>query len=182
MSDALSARPYAAAMLEIAKRTGTVDAVEAEMRDLTARLDGAPQLHTLLTAPALRTSEKLELANRTLALGMSDLVQNLVHLLLDKRRIAIAGAVAESFVAMAEAARSVVRGTVTTAVPISDAQRQAIMDSLAKRTGKQVLLESTVDPAVIGGVRVRVQDVLFDGTVRRRLDQLRAELAQVRVI
>ena len=57
MSDALSARPYAAALLEIAKRTGTVDAVEAEMRDLKARLDRAPQLHTLLTAPALRTGE-----------------------------------------------------------------------------------------------------------------------------
>lgn len=182
MSESLNARPYAAAMLEIAKRAGSVDAVEAEMRELKARLDGAPELHKLLTAPALRTNEKLELANKTLGAGMSDLVQNLVHLLLDKRRIGIAGAVADSFVEMAEEARGVVRGTITTAVPISDANREAIMAKLGTLTGKTVMLESKVDPAVIGGVRVRVQDVLFDGTVRQRLDQLRADLAQVRVI
>ncbi len=182
MSDARSARPYAAALLEIAKRAGSVDVVEAEMRDLEARLGGAPELHRLLTAPALRTNEKLELANRTLGLGMSDLVQNLIHLLLDKRRIGIASEVAQQFIAMAEATRGVVRGTITTAVPILDADKQAIMDKLGAVTGKTVRLESEVDPSVLGGVRVRIQDVLYDHTMRHRLDQLRAELGRVRVI
>lgn len=182
MSDALSARPYAAALLEIAKRAGTVDLVEGEMRDLQVRLEGAPELHTLLTAPALRTTQKLELADRTLGIGMSQLVQDLVHLLLRKRRIGIAGAVAQQYIAMAEAARGVVRGTLTTAVPLKTADTQAIMDKLGAVTGKSVLLVSIVDPSVLGGVRVRIQDVLFDHTVRHRLDELRADLQQVRVI
>ncbi len=182
MSEALSARPYAAAMLELARRHGTLDAVEAEMRDLKARLDGAPDLHTLLTAPALRTSQKLELANATLGLGMSDLVQNLIHLLLDKRRIGIAGAVAVEFIAMAEKARGIVRGTLTSAVTVQDVDLQAIMKTLGSVIGKTVLLETEVDPAVLGGVRVRIQDTLFDSTIRHRLDQMRAELRQVRVI
>ncbi len=181
MSELVNARPYAAAVLALAQKDGTLDATEAEMRDLAARLSGAPELRTLLTSPALRAAERLELANKTLCAGMSDLVQNLVHLLIDKRRINIAETIADHFVQLAEEARGVVRGTLTTAVPVSDADKQAIMAKLGQLTGKTVLLESEVDPSVIGGVRVRVQDVLLDHTVRQRLDQLRADLAQVRV-
>ena len=98
------------------------------------------------------------------------------------RPAGITGAVAVQYIAMAEEERGVVRGTLTTAVPIQDADKQAIMDKLGSVTGKSVLLESEVDPSVLGGVRVRIQDVLFDHTLRHRLDQLRAELGQVRVI
>jgi F-type H+-transporting ATPase subunit delta len=69
---------------------------------------------------------------------------------------------------------------VTTAVPLSDDEKQNLAESLGKVTGKKVVLKAAVDPAIIGGVTARINDQLLDGSTRRRLQDLKKEIASGR--
>ena len=70
------------------------------------------------------------------------------------------------------------RVSVRSAVPLTDAQRAALEDSLARSLGATPILTAAVDPALLGGLVVQVGDVVYDGSVRNRLEQLRHRLIQ----
>jgi F-type H+-transporting ATPase subunit delta len=175
------AGPYATALYELARRDGTVDVVEGEMREVCARLRSAPDLVRLLGSPRLSTREKRKVVDNTIAHGVSARVADFLRLLVDRKRIAIIGQIAEHYIALSEEARGVARGTVHTATPLAPADRDAIVQKLQARTGTTVILTEQVDPSLLGGVVVRLQDTLFDHSVRHRLEEVRHALLSTRV-
>ncbi len=180
-SHSVVARPYATALFEVARRDGTADVVEGELRELRARLAAVPDLVRLLASPQLSTREKRDVVDRTLAQGVSEQVADFLRLLVDKKRIASLDAIAEHYVALSERAHGIMRGSVTTAVPLAPADRDAIVQKLQARTKKTVILSEQVTPELLGGVVVKLQDTLLDHSVRRRLDEVRQALLSTRV-
>jgi F-type H+-transporting ATPase subunit delta len=82
---------------------------------------------------------------------------------------------------MVEESQGLSRATVVTAVPLPDDLERDLAARLEKLTGRRLLLTKTVDPAVLGGVRVTMGDRVIDGTVRTNLDKLRAQLFRTNV-
>ena len=106
-----------------------------------------------------------------------DLAVNTLCLLLDKGRIAIVPAVAGEFDHLAAAAARVVELELTTAVPVDADVERRVVEKVEAATGKSVRVTRRVDEAIVGGLVLRVGDVIIDGSLRSRIGQLRTRLA-----
>jgi F-type H+-transporting ATPase subunit delta len=120
-----------------------------------------------------------ESKQQLLMAGLSDLpglTLNLARLLVRKNRTALAPQIAEQFRQLVEDQEGIARAKAITAVPLSDADRQALSARLRQQTGREVVLETEVDPELLGGVVVQIGDRLVDASTRARLEALRASL------
>jgi len=170
------ARRYAAALFEQAQKTNTVATAAEEMTLAAETVAQTGALRALLGQP-LVTEERKKLALRN-AFGdrVSPAVLAFLDLLVDKRRINLLPEVQREFARRVLEYRNIARAQAVTAVPLTPEETIALERSLEARTGKDILLETAVDPSVLGGVLVRIGDTVLDGTVRGNLERLREQL------
>jgi F-type H+-transporting ATPase subunit delta len=124
-----------------------------------------------------RTSQ--EVKQQLIEAGLSTLppiVLNLARLLAKKGRSALAAAIAAEYHRLAEQQKGVARARATTAVPLTELERNALVGAIHQGTGREVVLETEVDPALLGGVVVQIGDRLVDASTRARLHALRESL------
>lgn len=171
-----SARRYAEAALSIAERDGTLgDWVTAMERAASTRLADA-QVMRVLADPAVPFESRRRVAEAMLGDSVTGARRNLVLLLVRRGRIELLPLVAAELRRLWEQREGIVHAVVTSAAPLSEADSRAISERLAAMTGDRVEVELAVDPALLGGVVVRMGDRLLDGSVRGRLERLRARL------
>ena len=111
--------------------------------------------------------------------GLGDLPRlplNLARLLVQKGRSALARQVADYFGELLAESEGRARASAVTAVELSDQDRENLTQRLRERTGRRILLETSVDPAILGGIVVQIGDRLIDGSTRARLNALRRQL------
>jgi F-type H+-transporting ATPase subunit delta len=171
------ARRYAKALLDIGIQQQTYDALGKELERTAATFAGSPDLRHALTNPVFPADKRRlvleELARR---LGLSRVVRNFVMLLLDKGRIDALPDIARAHRQLVDEHAGRVRATVTSARPLDPSLEQRLKTALERQSGKVVILEKKEDPAILGGIVTQLGDVLYDGSVRSQLQQLREEL------
>ncbi|MFO0002631.1 MAG: ATP synthase F1 subunit delta [bacterium] len=109
-------------------------------------------------------------------LGLHPHVASFLRLLLDKDRFAALADIAREYRALADAEAGRVRATVTTAAELTPATRDAVANALVRSTGKKVVLETRVDPALLGGLVAQVGGRVYDASLRTRLERLQLSL------
>ncbi len=170
-----TARRYAEAALSIAERDGSLDDWVNALETAAARLDHA-QVMRVLGDPAVAYEDRRRVAEAILGEAVTGGPRNLVLLLVRRNRIELLPRVAAELRRLWEQRQGIVHAVVTSAAPLSDAETEAVRARLAALTGDQVEVELQVDPSLLGGVLVRMGDRLIDGSVRGRLERLRARL------
>jgi F-type H+-transporting ATPase subunit delta len=176
-SDGGVATRYARALFDLASAQKLSDAVGAELEALAGTYGGSPELRQTLENPVFKLSERRALLETLLTrLTPTPQVRTFALLLLERGRIGALPTIARVYQQMVDGALGRVRGTVTSARPLDPATQTAVQRALEKRIGKKVLLQATVDPDLIGGIVARVGDQVFDGSLRTRLDTLRARV------
>ncbi|MEO6397405.1 MAG: ATP synthase F1 subunit delta [Tepidiformaceae bacterium] len=177
MADQQAAKRYAQAAFQIATAEpgSSLDQWRAELRDVAEVLTDSPAAAILGNAKVLLPA-RYAMVERML--DVSPPVLSLARLLVAKGRAPEARAVAEAFGKLADEHEGIAHASVTTAVPLSAEQLTGIEQQLSSSLGKRVRAVALVDPAIIGGVIVRVGDKLVDGSVRSRLKRLRRELVE----
>ncbi len=174
MRGELAAKRYAQAAFEIALEHNEIDRWLADLQSL-AELAAQPGVLEMLESTRVGTAEKEQLLEAGLT-EVGPLALNLARLMVAKGRFGIADQVREEFAALADDHRGVAHGTVVTAVELSSAERDQVAARLGESLGKNVLLESEVEPAILGGVVARIGDRLIDGSTRSKLLALKREL------
>jgi F-type H+-transporting ATPase subunit delta len=154
--------------------------VAGEIAALREAVETTPELAEALSSPQLDSAAKKALVAR-LAEEAHPVVANVLQVLVDRGRIAELVPIAEAFEQRVAQAANRLEVTAVTAVTLSDELRETIVQRIRRDTGSDVDLEETVDPEVIGGLVLEVEGVRIDGSVRRRIDDLRARLASVPV-
>jgi F-type H+-transporting ATPase subunit delta len=172
-----AARRYARALLEVALEQGGADS----MRDALARaaelLAQHPELQRALTHPAVALDRKQAIAREVFGQqGASDTLMRLLGLLIARGRLELLPAVEVAYAAAWNARRGVVMAEAVTADGLTPSQQERLSQALAAAAGQGVELTQSVDPRVLGGVRVAMGGRVFDGTVRGRLESLRRHL------
>ena len=176
MAGESAARRYARAAFELALERG--QRLEDWLADLEsfAAVAADPRIHTTLVSPKLSFAHKRSMVDQAIT-GLDPLRQNFLLLLIDRKRVDLLEPIRREFRAMMLEHQGVAEATVTTAVPISDAEATRIGDMLGRMVGRKVIVQRQVDPSIVGGLVARVGDTLINGSVAARLQALREQLA-----
>ena len=171
------ARRYARALLDVAGQQGAAaEALRRELREATALLAAQPDLRKALEHPALPAERKRKVVGAVWGRGTSPIMVRLLDLLVERGRMELLPAIEESFSALWNAQRGVVAAEAVSALALDEAQTRAVAEALRKATGKDVELQTRTDPALLGGILVKMAGRTYDGTVRGRLRALRQRL------
>lgn len=181
MAELSVVRRYARALFDTAQRGQTVQQVEDDLRGMEQVLHAHPQLQKVLRAPTISRSRKRELAAQIFGARVSPLTMRFLTLVINRRRESILPDMYREFRRLANEARNILPVQVTSAVPMTDQELDALVQSLRQRTGKNIELHAGIDPEMLGGIVVRMGDTIIDGSVRAKLRQLRRHLAAGRV-
>jgi F-type H+-transporting ATPase subunit delta len=171
------ARRYARALFAIGADRGDFEQLGRQLDDFASLWTSVPDLRQALENPVFKPAEKRAVLERVLpGVAPSPEMRKFVLLLLDRRRISVLPAIARAYRQLADAHLGRVRALVTSAQPLSPAEADRVRRSLEQRTGKKVILETAVDPSLIGGLVARVGDLVLDGSVQTQLATLRSRL------
>jgi F-type H+-transporting ATPase subunit delta len=170
-----AARRYADAVFEIAQSEARLDDWEQELELMAAAFSGAEAL-AWLASPSVPAADKDSLIQTGLASATEE-ARNLARLLVTRGRTELAGPILDAYRMRLDKVRGIAHALVTTAVALSDQDRAAVEERLSAMTGQEVKMETAVDPAIIGGIVVRMGDKLIDGSTRARLLDLKRRLA-----
>jgi F-type H+-transporting ATPase subunit delta len=169
-----AAKRYAMAAFELAQEHNDADAWLSAMRQI-AEFMGDPEVKRVLENTRVSQDPKQRLIDAALG-DLPALPLNLARLLVRKNRTALAISIAGQLEHLLERQRGVSRAHATTAVPLADAELAALSRRLADQMGGEVVLETSVDPELLGGVVVQIGDRLIDASTRSKLRALRSNL------
>jgi len=171
------ARVYAKALFDIGTANGSLGEIYDDLRGVQAVAEAGTQEGRFFGSPKLRRRDKKRILDEIFASRIGRPVLGLLHVLVDKRREMVLDNIIDEFAKYRDEHEGRVHARVTTAQTLPDAERERLVAALARTTGKTVELHEKIDPAVIGGIRVNLGDYVLDGTVRRRLNELRRSFA-----
>ena len=169
------ARPYAEAAFAFARETEALDAWSQALARLAAIVED-PQVAAQIGNPSLSEQRLLDLIFAVAGEGLDVRVQNLVRLLARNERLIVLPELARLFEEHKTAAEGVRHIRIRSAYALSDTERNQLTSTLKSRFGSEVELSVEQDSSLIGGLEVRADDVVIDGSVRGRLQQLANEL------
>ena len=171
-----TARRYAEASFEIAERDGTVEQW-MEQLSIVARIAADPSTVRRLENPQVPFEVRLNALHAALGEDMLPQMGNLLALVLRRRRVESVSRIAREFRRLYNQRAGIVEASATSAAELDADELAALRGRLEQMTGGRVDLETHVDPALLGGIQVRLGDQLIDGSVRGRLERLRNRLA-----
>jgi len=173
-------RGYARALFAIAEAEGALEQVEDELYRFGQAVEKQPKLREALTDPALPGDRKRSVIEELLGTTSSPHTIGLLAFLVEQGRGKDLPRIIQAVAELAAERRRKAFAEVRTAVPLDAKRREQLAKALSKATGKEVEVKVLVDPSVIGGVVARVGDQVFDGSIRRKFELARQQLAQVR--
>ena len=178
MTNKTAATRYARALLDVAiKENADLDRIERELDSLVELFKEYPALAQALLNPIVPVPRKRAAAAALTALAeLTPMVSKLVALLADRDRLVLVPDLLAAYRERLQTHRNIIRADITTTTPMPPERATAIEASLARATGRTVALTTSVDPSIIGGVVTRIGSTVYDGSVARQLEKIRARL------
>ncbi len=176
-------RRYAGAVFNLGVREGgdVISKRGQALAALDALLDESPALANVFRSPVFTVDEKKRVIADVLKKVDCDAVtRSFLHLLADNERLPQFRDIVREYGRLLDAANNVVRGTVTTAVPLTKEKRKSVRDELEAKAGKTLELAFEVDPAILGGVVLKMGGRILDSSLRAQLEILRDTLRRGR--
>jgi F-type H+-transporting ATPase subunit delta len=170
-----AARRYARALFELGLAANKLDKWQADLETVTG-LTRDPEVAAFLAYPRVSLKDKVELLSRSLE-GISPEVLNLTYLLIKEGAAERLDSVASSYSKMLDAKNGLERGSLTTAVPLTEADIRDMDRRIGSILNKKVVLTGKTDPLLLGGFEARVAGKLLDGSTRSALAALKKELS-----
>ena len=168
---------YAQALFDLALETGELARIEGDLKSLKTMIADSADLRTLIGSPAFDANAKGKgLAAIAARAEFSDTTRKFLGLLAQNGRSGAISAAITGFQRLAAKHRGAVSAEVTTALPLTAAQTEGLVSALRLSLGKTPEIETKVDPAILGGLKVRVGSRLYDASLKSKLDSLKFAL------
>ena len=175
MPQGASARRYAQAVFQLASDDEDKEKWLQDLTLIATALENR-EFAEFLDAPQVPTSQKIDVVSNSIGDRVEPLALNLLGLLASRSSAHLVPVIAEQYQSMLDSNCGIERGEVVSAVQLSDEQRQKVMDMLQDILGKEVHLNTRVDPQIMGGIIARVGDRVIDGSTRTKLQEMRRGL------
>jgi F-type H+-transporting ATPase subunit delta len=169
---------YATALADIALEQEAADPVKKQLEDFGAAYTESAELRNVLANPAVeRTAKHGVIEKLTARLGASRIVRNFLFVVVDNQRTHLLPEILHTFEDVIRQRQGVAEAEVTSAAELTAPQKTQLQQTLERLTGRKIQAKYSLDPALLGGAVVRIGDTIYDGSVRNRLNQMRAQLA-----
>ncbi len=179
MSNLAVAKRYGQALFELASEKNILDQLEKELTEVMKVIEESDELKKVVEHQLMTPETKQEIFRKIYSDNISAITLNFLLLVLDKRREIALGQIVNQFLNLANEARGIVKAQVKSAAVLSPEQLEELRESLVKMTGKNILLEVTIDEKLIGGLVVRIGDRIIDGSISTKLKMLEKHLKSV---
>lgn len=175
----LAANVYSEALFSLALEENRIDELQKELQILCDLVVETPEFMEFLVTPKIGKDEKRDFVDGVLGGKFSQEIVNLTKVLIDKKRANEILDIATVFERTVLTHKDLVSAAAYTAVPLSGAEMDALTVKLKQLTGKEISLENIIDSSVIGGIRLKIGDRVIDGSLKRRLEDLKDNLDQL---
>ena len=177
MKNLAVARRYAKALLLIGKEDGQAELYRDELAGVANLLEGDKELGQAINNPLYNATGRKQVLQAVIEkLGLSEVLSSFLLLLFDKGRFGFIGAISEFYEKLADELKGVARASLVSAAELPDETVEKIRDALSKKTGKEIVLDVTQDPSLIGGIVTRIGDLVLDGSIKTQLLNMRETL------
>jgi F-type H+-transporting ATPase subunit delta len=163
-------------LLATSQRDDVTAAVEEDLAAITYALSQKQEFKQTLESPRVARDAKLKLIDRVFSDRARPLTVRLLRMLVEKNRESELEMIYEAFVRLRQEAEGIIQVTIASAGEMSDAELARLVSRIESQTGKTVVFDHSIDPALIGGVTVRFGDSMIDGSVSGGLRRLREHL------
>lgn len=172
-----ASRQYANALADIAMAQGAAETTAQELTGFGALYGESAELRNFLASPAVAAEAKHRVIEKLLArVGGSKIVRNFLFVVADHRRTHVLPEIIAAFQEVIRERQGIAEAQVSTAAELNAAQKAEMEFTLEKLAGKKVEAKFALQPELLGGAVVRVGDTVYDGSLRSRLNELRARL------
>jgi len=171
------ARVYAEALFEVAREKGKLDAIRDQLGQFVDVLAGDRDLQIFFFSPYFSSEEKREGLERAVSGAEPELI-NFLELLIDKHRMPVIFRLRAKFDELWAEENRLLEVRLTSAVELDPEIVDRVGAEIKRQTGHEIDLESTVDEGILGGLVLRVGNMVLDASLRNKLEKLRKEVAQ----
>jgi F-type H+-transporting ATPase subunit delta len=175
------ARRYAEAFFSIAQESSKIDEYQSELGKIVQSIEEIEGLKKYFAHPLVPTKEKKDVANQLFSSAVSTVTLNFLLLVLDKKRETYLEIIYKEYEEMADESRNIKKAELISAMPVSDEAVKSLSETLSRSTGKTIQLQLTVDPALLGGVKIRMGDKIIDASVAKKLEMLKKNLKTAKI-
>jgi F-type H+-transporting ATPase subunit delta len=169
-------KSYAEALFQVARAEEMLDRVEEELTRLNKSLESNADLREFLSTLQISPDGKKSALSQIFGQKVSPITLHWIDMVVDQGRQRRLPAIIEAFLTLAQDAREKVTAEVITSVPLSEDLAKRLEQELSKITKKRVFLKPMVDDSILGGVIVKIENKVIDGSVRHRLEEIKNEM------
>jgi F-type H+-transporting ATPase subunit delta len=175
------ARRYAEAFFSIAQEANKIADYQVELGQIVQAIKETEGLNDYFAHPLIPTKEKKNIAQQLFANSVSPITLNFLMLVLDKKRQTYLELIFHQYEEMADESRNIKKAELISAMPVPEAEISTLADMLSKSTGKTIQLKITIDPVLLGGIKIRMGDKIIDASVAKKLEMLKKNLKQAKI-
>ncbi|PEA54478.1 F0F1 ATP synthase subunit delta [Bacillus pseudomycoides] len=180
MSNEIVAKRYAVALFQIAKEKHVLEMFEEELRLVQSVFVSSKELHTFLGQPNISAEKKKQTLSNVFS-TVSQPILNTLYLLIDNHRETLVPEIVDVYVALANEERNVADATVYSTRSLTEDEKLSIAEAFAKKTGKDAIrVQNVVDEDLLGGIKVRIGNRIYDGSLQGKLARIQRELMKNR--
>ncbi len=172
---------YAKALFDLAVEEKQLESFGKELAGIYDILLNHPDLEKLLYHPRILEDDKKDMMKKILESVVSPLVLNFILLVIDKGRESILKEIIEHFQYLEREARNIMEVQVFTAFKLTSDNQKKLISKLGGLTNKVIELKETIDPSLIGGIKLRIGDQIIDGSIQRHMELIKENLANIQV-
>ncbi|MEL7567308.1 MAG: ATP synthase F1 subunit delta [Dehalobacterium sp.] len=172
------ARRYAQAIFEIAREQNAVEKFAQDLKTIVDSIEKNPDIKKFIYGRLIPAEAKKEIIAKMITPEMNQMVVNFIYLIMDKSRENYLTGIVDAFDQLAAEEKKIVPAQVLSAIPLTKDQLAKLEAKLSEKTGRSVKAQITVDPSLIGGLAVRIGDIVYDGSIVKQLGMLKEHLQQ----
>lgn len=169
---------YALSLFEIAKEENKLKEVFENISELAVALSQNDELFNVLASPNINISDKIAILEKIFKDKLEKTLFNFVAILIEKKRIDLFFEIKDEFVAIYNEENNIINAQVITAVEMDKDTENSVLEKLKAETKKEVVLECIIKPEILGGIIIKYNNTLMDGSVKTRLEKLNNTIKQ----
>lgn len=166
---------YAKSIIGLAMEMGQVEEVRNDFLSIQKVCKSNRDFVNMLKSPLISSNKKQGIMDAIFGGKLSTITNNFVEIVVRRKREMYLPDIAERYLYQYDLLKNITRGTVTSAAPLTEAQRKVVTDLVAKEASTDFVLTEKIDPDLIGGFTLRIGDFLYDGSLSSRLRELKQE-------